>query len=218
MQNSFDPTITARIAARNQPEQIRARLTLRLSFIYLSAFVAGLMFCRYALSHIPHAVHLLSEHIFTPPFSACHAARDYVRQILISARVEILVLALLVLSGMTLFCEHACHGVLSLHALFFGAECYSAIDRVMHGSAGLPHANLTFFLYFFCQLASVAVLFAAAAEAVIFSCRYRDLVHGLRKEREALSVHYMLCTVSTGGTLAIIAAVRTLMAVMIEKI
>lgn len=209
MQHTFDRKIAARIAARNAPDNIRFRLTLRYVLLYLGLFAAGLLLCRtLRLTDLP-AVEKLLHASMSSPLSDGIPIRDGIRAILTSAKYEGILLVLVLLSGMTMFTESACRILLSLYGLLCGFFCY--------GSAALTATQRTalgtrpFFIWFFAMWALTVLLLSASVDAIIFSYRYRDIGRGPRREREAVAVRYVLLALTYIGTLAVIAAVRALL-------
>ena len=206
MQHTFDRKIIARIAARNSPDNIRFRITLRYTLLYFARFVAGLLLCRTLhLVELSHVGELLGSSMRSS-LQGCSSARDGIRAILISAKHECIFLVLLLLSGMTMLTESACGILLTAYGLLCGSFCYgSAIWTVsQRGQAG----SLPFFVCFFAMWAVTVLLLSASVEAIIFSYRYRDIGRGPRREREAIAVRYFLLALSYIGTLAVIAALR----------
>lgn len=216
MQHIFDQTAAARIAARNTPENIRTRLTLRFSLLYLIAFIIGLLLCRaLPLASFP-TLQNASQAALRSPLIGCTLARDGIRAILLSAKYELILLAALTVSGMTLFCDSACGALTALHGLLFGILCY-VVALLTLRQPNTPGA-LPFFLCFFAQLANAAVLLNAATEAVIFSYRFRDAAHSQRRERDALSVHFILHTMTCAGILIVIAAARAVLLLTVKNV
>ena len=217
MHNSFQPRLIAKLAARNDPERIRLRLTLRFSLLYFAMFVLGLLLCRYTFVGALPALQAQSEPLFTSPFAECTLARDYVRAILDESRQEMMLLAVLAVAGMTYFSQAASDTALSAHALLFGGIGYSALNGLLSGRIAHPHANLAFFLYFFAQLAQAAILLAAAVEAIYFSYEYRDAGRALRHQRDSVAAHFAWHIVSYAGMLLIVQAVQSILLVLFEK-
>ena len=216
MQQTFEQNMAARIAARNHPEHIRLRITLRFALLYFVLFVVALLFCRAVpITDLPIIKSLLG-HAMTSPFGECHTARECIRAILWSARFDGLLCMLFLIDGMTLFCESACGMTVAIHGIVCGVQCY--------GSAKLAAAQpasggrLAFFICFFAMWAVTALLLACAVEAVIFSYRYRDTSRALRHEREGLAVRYTLTAMTHLGTLTVIAAVRALLLWLIRAV
>lgn len=216
MQKSFEQSIAARIAVRNEPEHIRMRLTLRFCLFYFAAFAATLTLCRYTpVGSIPSLLARVEQYL-TPPFAGCFATRDYIRAILLSSRYDLFALTLLALSGLTYFSHGACRAILFCSALRFGALCWGTVGLELRDPGAIPHGNLTFFIFFFAQLASAAVLLSAAVESVVFSYRYRDACRALRTQRDDLSYRYVLHTLACGGTVVVITALRMLLTFILE--
>ena len=216
MQHTFDQTAAARIAARNTPENIRTRLTLRFSLLYLIAFIAGLLLCRALPLASSPALQNASQAAVRSPLIGCTLARDGIRAILLSAKYELILLAALTVSGMTLFCDRACGALTALHGFLCGILCFGiAAWTVRHPELS---GELPFFLCFFAQLADAAVLLNVATEAVIFSYRYRDAAHSQRRERDALSVHFILHTMTCAGILIVIATARAILLLAVKNV
>ena len=206
MQHTFDQKITARIAARNSPDHIRFRLTLRYVLLYLGLFVAGLLLCRTLhLTELPLTEKLLRTSMVSPLENSL-SARDSIRAILMSARHEAILLVFLLLSGMTMFTESACGILLSLHGVLCGFFCYGS--AILTATQRIESGTRPFFVCFFAMWAVTVLLMSASVDAIIFSYRYRDIGRGPRREREAVAVRYILLALTYIGTLAVIAAGR----------
>lgn len=218
MQNSFEKNIRSRVALRNDPEHIRVRLTLRFSLLYFAMFTLGLLLCRYTLVGAWPALRAQTDSLFHSPFADCTLARDYIRAILIFSRREVLLVLGLAAAGMTYFTVAASDAALSAHALLLGCVCYSAIGTVIGGKAPAEYANLAFFLYFFSQLAQTAILLATAAEAVVFSCSYRDASRALRTQRDNLGARYVLRVTSYTGMALTVGAAQAFFTALLEKL
>ena len=216
MQHTFDRKTAARIAARNHPENIRLRLTLRFALPYFALFVAALLLCRTVpVTDLP-AIRSILERTMSSPLTGCQTARECIRAILWSARYEGLLLALLLIGGMTLFCESVCGAVLALHGAVCGFWCYGSVK--LTAARHISGENLNFFICFFAMWAISSLLLVCATEAVIFSYRYRDIGHVMRRERDALSVRYMLSALTYLGTLTVTVAIRAVLMLLIQSI
>ena len=218
MQNSFQPKSVAAIAARNDPERIRLRLTLRFSLLYFTMFVLGLLLCRYTFVGALPSLHAQLDALFRSPFSECVLARDHVRAILLFSRHEMLLLLLISMAGLTFFTEAASDAALSAHALLFGVLCYTAVGAILAGDISSELSAFAFFVYFFAQLAQAAILLAAATEAVIFSYEYRDACRALRTQRDHVAVRYVLCAASHVGMILLARAAHALVLMLLEKL
>ena len=214
MQHTFDQT-AARIAARNTAENIRTRLTLRFSLLYFSAFVAGLLLCRVLPPLSLPPLRDMIQASIRPPLTDCALARDAIRAILLSAKYELALLIALTVSGMTLFCDRVCGLLTMLFGLRGGIFCFGVIGLTVHQP--IFAGSLLFCLFFFALLGNAAVLLNAATESVIFSYRYRDTAHGLRRERDAVSVQFILHILCHTGILIVIAAARAILWAAIQK-
>lgn len=206
MQDFTDGRLAARIAARNAPENVRTRLTLRFSLCYFTMFVTGMLLWRFtSLSTLP-ALTSYIDGLFDAPFAGCTMAREVVREILRAARWDVIALFLIAVAGMTYFSTAASEAVLIAAALRFGACASGLIGTVASGSVGMAHGRLAFFVYFFAQLLVAGVLLAMAADAVVFSYDYRDACRSLRSGRDGLAVVYFLRTVSLVGAMILVHA------------
>ncbi|MBO7175814.1 MAG: hypothetical protein J6W14_00430 [Clostridia bacterium] len=216
MQQTFEQHMAARIATRNHPEHIRGRIMLRFTLLYCALFVAALVLCRtVSITDLPIIRSLLARSM-TSPFGECHTARECIRAILWSARYEGLLLALLLIGGMTLFCESACGLTLSLYGIICGIQCYGSAK--LAAAQQISGGKLAFFVCFFAVWAVTALLLLCTTEAVIFSYRYRDTGRGRRHERDALAVRYILTALTYLGTLTVIAAVRAFLLWLIKAV
>ena len=203
MQSSLRPTWITRLAARNHPEQIRLRATLRFSFLYLIAFIAGVLLCRHTRLGDSATLRMLAESALRNPFSECKLARDFVRAVLSSARLELIMAALLALSGLTYISRSLANAVLSAHAWLFGAIAHAILQIILSGTALASGARFSFFLYFFARLISAGILLTAAAEALIFSYAYRNAAHIMG---DRLAARFALQCLSYAGMLLIVHA------------
>ena len=207
----------AGLAARNDPERIRLRLTLRFSLLYFIMFIMGLLLCRYTFVGRLPALRAQSEALFADPFAECMLARDYVRTILRAARKEMILLAALAASGMTYVSRTASDAVLTAHALLFAGIGCHALEGLLSGAIPHPHANLAFFLYFFAQLAQAAILLATAVEAVYFSYEYRDAGRALRTRRDGIAAQFAWHMASYAGMLLIAQTAEAVRLTLFEK-
>lgn len=206
MQDFTDGQLAARIAARNAPENVRTRLTLRFSLCYFTMFVAGMLLWRFtSLSSLP-ALTAYIDGLFADPFASCTLAREVIREVLRAARWDVVALGLIAASGMTYFSTSASEAMLIAVALRFGACASGLIGTVASGAVGMAHGRLAFFVYFFSQLLVAGILLAMAADAVVFSYDYRDACRSLRSGRDGLAVAYFLRTVSLIGAMILVHA------------
>ncbi|MBQ7320606.1 MAG: hypothetical protein IJW99_00770 [Clostridia bacterium] len=210
MQNTLHPLSAGRLAARNDPQTVRARLLLRFSLWYFLLFTAGLLLSRYtALGDTPYVDAAVAD-MFRSPFGDEGLLRDHIRAVLFSARRECLLLLCIAASGMTYLATALSDAALGAHALSFGLTAHRLIVSIL-GHTDVEHGNLLFFLYFFSALAQGVLLLSAATEAVVFSFEYRDAGRALRIQREHIAARYLLLLCSHAGILLILRAVHTLL-------
>ena len=206
MQDFTDGRLAARIAARNAPENVRTRLTLRFSLCYFTMFVAGMLLWRFtSLSSLPALTPYIAK-VFSDPFAGCTLAREMIREVLRAARWDVVALGLISVSGMTYFSTAASDAILIAAALRFGVCASGLIQAVAGGAGSMAHSRLAFFVYFFAQLCIAGILLAMAADAVVFSYDYRDACRSLRSGRDGLAVAYFLRTVSLIGAMILVHA------------
>ena len=215
MQNSLRPTWIIGLAARNDPERIRLRAILRFSAFYLIAFVAGILLCSHTAFGDSPALHALAESALHTPFAGCEHARDFVRAVLGSARLELVMLGLLALSGLTYVSRSVSNTVLAAHAGFFGVLSQTLLQDLLSGALHDRGENIAFFLYFFTQLATAGILLSAAAEALIFSYAYRDASH---TSGDRLSVQFALQCISYAGMLLMVHTAHAFLLAFFQKV
>jgi hypothetical protein len=208
MQHTFDKKMASKITARNTPENIRFRMTVRFSLLYLALFTVGLLAQRLLPLTRLSVWKSFFDEALSSPLRGGIPARDEIRAMLFSVRREMLLLVLLLFAGMTMLSERICGAVLSLHAFLFGTLCCSIADTYLSAPAFSAKAVLP--ICVLAQFANAVILLTAAGEAVIFSYRYRDIGRGPRKMRDSLTVYYILHALTVIGTMTAIGVIRAL--------
>ena len=147
MHDSFSPAWISKMAARNDPEKIRFRLTLRFSMLYFVLFALGILLCRRTWLGSLSVWQTNIQALLASPFTECVRARDYIRVLLRCSRFEMMLLAMLTVSGMTYFSRTASGALLAAHAFLFGCMSCRLLTDLLAGNPAPPHGNLVFFVY-----------------------------------------------------------------------
>ena len=163
-----------KIARRNSPAYVRLRITGEYLFLYLLAFLLGILFCSLLdPASLPPAEQYTSAHFSVTPGDGIPML-DRACRILRDANGDIRAMLFILTAGFTMFCPLA----LSLHSVWRGFSLgFTAAYLCSAVEAGLTvpsRAPAAFLLFLGANVLIAASLVELSARAVIFSHMYRQ--------------------------------------------